>query len=120
MVGWEWLKDIRDRAERRYSKKVSVKRRKANRKVSCWSFTDVQAKIAYKTRLSGGVPIWVDADTSGQGCSLCGHAGRENRPNNGLLFVYAVIHSRPILWLQGTSVCERSSSGKTGQGRGDC
>ena len=89
MVGLEWLKDIRDRTERRHSKKASVKRRKANRKVSSWSFADVQAKTAYKTRLSGGVAIWVDADYTSQGCSICGHTGRENRPNHGLLFVCA-------------------------------
>ncbi len=89
MVGLEWLKDIRNRSERRHSKKVSVKRRKANRKVSSWSFAEVQAKTAYKTRLSGGVPIWVDADYTSQGCPICGHAGRENRPNHGLLFVCA-------------------------------
>lgn len=89
MVGLEWLKDIRDRTERRHSKKASVKQRKANRKVSSWSFADVQAKTAYKTRLSGGVPVWVDADYTSQACSVCGHTGRENRPNNGLLFVCA-------------------------------
>ena len=89
MVGLEWLKDIRDRTERRHSKKASVKRRKANRKVSSWSFAEVQAKTAYKTRLSGGVPIWVDADYTSQGCPVCGHVGRENRPNKGLLFVCA-------------------------------
>ena len=89
MVGLEWLKDIRNRTERRHSKNASVKRRKANRKVSSWSFADVQAKTAYKTRLSGGVPIWVDADYTSQGCSICGHTGKENRPNNGLLFVCA-------------------------------
>ena len=89
MVGFEWLKDIRNRTERRHSKKASVKRRKANRKVSRWSFADVQAKTAYKTRLSGGVPIWVDADYTSQGCPICGHVGRENRPNHGLLFVCA-------------------------------
>ena len=89
MVGLEWLKDIRDRTERRRSKKASAKRRKANRKVSSWSFADVQAKTAYKTRLSGGVPIWVDADYTSQTCSVCGHVGRENRPNKGLLFVCA-------------------------------
>ena len=89
MVGLEWLKDIRNRTERRHSKKASVKRRRANRKVSSWSFADVQAKTAYKTRLSDGVPIWVDADYTSQGCSICGHTGRENRPNKGLLFVCA-------------------------------
>jgi predicted transposase len=89
MVGLEWLKDIRGRTERRHSKKASVKRRKANRKVSGWSFADVQAKVAYKTRLSGGVPVWVDADYTSQACSVCGHVGRENRPHPGLLFVCA-------------------------------
>lgn len=54
--------------------------------LSSWSFADVQAKIAYKTRLSGGVPVWVDADYTSQGCPICGHAGRENRPHHGLLF----------------------------------
>ncbi len=89
MVGLEWLKDIRNRTERRHSKQASVKRRRTNRKVSSWRFADVQAKTAYKTRLSGGVPIWVDADYTSQGCSICGHTGKENRPNNGLLFVCA-------------------------------
>ena len=89
MVGLEWLKDIRNRTGRRHSKKASVKRRKVNRKVSSWRVADVQAKTAYKTRLSGGVPIWVDADYTSQGCPICGHVGRENRPNNGLLFVCA-------------------------------
>lgn len=49
----------------------------------------MQAKIAYKTRLADGVPIWVDADYTSQGCLACGHVGRENRPGNGLLFVCA-------------------------------
>jgi IS605 OrfB family transposase len=87
MVGMEWLKGIRDRTERRHSKKASAKQRKANRKVSGWSFADMQAKIAYKTRLAGGVPVWVDADYTSQMCSVCGHIGRENRPNHGLSFV---------------------------------
>jgi predicted transposase len=68
---------------------VGLEWRKANRHVSSWSFADVQAKIAYKTRLSGGVPVWVDADYTSQACSVCGHVGRENRPNHGLLFVCA-------------------------------
>jgi IS605 OrfB family transposase len=89
MVGMEWLKDIRSRIERRHSKTTSVKRRKSNRRVSSWSFADVQSKIAYKTRLSGGVPIWVDADYTSQTCPVCGHVGRENRPQQGLLFVCA-------------------------------
>ena len=86
MVGLEWLKDIRERTERRHSKNASVKRRKANRKVSSWSFADVQAKIAYKTRLLDGIPIWVDADYTSKGCPICGHSGDENRPHHGLLF----------------------------------
>ena len=89
MVGLEWLKDIRNRTERRRSKKASGKQRRANRKVSRWRFADVQAKTAYTTRLSGGVPIGVDADYTSQGCSMCGPTGKENRPNNGLLFVCA-------------------------------
>jgi len=89
MVGLEWLKDIRNRTERRHSKTASVKRRKSNSRVSSWSFADVQAKVAYKTRLSGGVAIWVDADYTSQTCSICGHVGRENRPHHGLLFACA-------------------------------
>jgi putative transposase len=87
MVGMEWLKGIRDRTERRHSKKASWKQRKANRRVSGWNFADIQTKTAYKTRLSGGVPIWVDADYTSQACSICGHIGRENRPHHGLLFL---------------------------------
>ncbi len=89
MVGMEWLKDIRNRTERRHSRKDSARRRKANRKVSSWGFADIQAKIAYKTRLSEGVPVWVDADYTSQGCPVCGHTGTENRPGKGLLFVCA-------------------------------
>jgi len=89
MVGMEWLKDIRDRTERKHSAKASTKQRRANRRASTWSFADVQAKIAYKTRLADGVPIWVDADYTSQGCPVCGHTGPENRPGKGLLFVCA-------------------------------
>jgi putative transposase len=89
MVGMEWLKDIRNRTERHRSKKASVKMRKSNRKVSSWNFADLQSKIAYKTRLLGGVPIWVDADYTSQTCPVCGHVERENRPRQGLLFVCA-------------------------------
>jgi IS605 OrfB family transposase len=89
MVGMEWLKDIRNRTERHHSKKASVKMRKSNLKVSSWNFADLQAKIAYKTRLLGGVPIWVDADYTSQTCPVCGHVERENRPRQGFLFVCA-------------------------------
>jgi IS605 OrfB family transposase len=89
MVGMEWLKDIRNRIERHHSKKASVKMRKFNRKMSTWNFADLQAKIAYKTRLLGGIPIWVDADYTSQTCPVCGHVERENRPRQGLLFVCA-------------------------------
>ena len=92
LVGLEWLKEIRTRTERRRQKTASVKQRRANRRVSSWSFADVQAKIAYKTRLAGGVVIWVDADYTSQGCPVCGHTGRENRPHKGLLFVCEQCH----------------------------
>ena len=60
-----------------------------SRKGSTWGFAKLQAKTAYKIRLPGGVPDWVDADSSSQRRPVCGHVGRENRPNNGLLFVCA-------------------------------
>jgi transposase len=90
----EWLKAIRHRTERRQSEKVSVKSRKG----STWSFAELQAKTVYKIRLSGGVPDWVDADSSSQRRPVCGHVGRENRPNKGLLFVASIvgIRSMPI------------------------
>ena len=87
MVGLEWLKDIRDRTERRHSGKASVKRRRSNRRVSSWNFAEIQSKTAYKTRLLCGVPIWVDADYTSQACPICGHVSRENRPHHGLLFI---------------------------------
>jgi len=117
MVGMEWLKAIRHRTERRQSEKVSVKSCKANRKGSTWGFAELQAKTAYKIRLSGGVPDWVDADSSSQRRPVCGHVGRENRPNKGLLFVCAhcgyTLHA-DLVAARNTSACERSSSGKTG------
>jgi hypothetical protein len=89
MVGLEGPKDIRHRSEHGHSKRAWVKRRQAKRKLSSWSFAGMQAKTAYKTRLSGGVAIWVDADYTGQGCPICGHSGRENRTHKGLLLACA-------------------------------
>ena len=86
MVGMEWLTGIRDRTERPHAKRATAKQRKANRKASRWGFAELQAKTTYKTRLAGGVPVWVDAEYTSQACPMCGHAGRENRPDNGLLF----------------------------------
>jgi len=104
----EWLKNIRERTERRPSKKASLRRGNANRRVNSWSFADIQTKTAYKTRLADGVLIWVDADYTSQGCPISGHTGRENRPNKGLLFVCA--HCSHTLLVRR----------KTGRGRGDC
>ena len=42
--------------------------------------------MKFQVSLVGGVPVWVDAEYTSQGCPICGHAGRENRPDNGLLF----------------------------------
>ncbi len=78
MVGLECLKDTR--TERRHSQKALTPQRRANRKVSTWGFAGVQTKIAYKTRLAGGVVIEVKPDYTSQGCPICGHIGRENRP----------------------------------------
>ncbi|HMA37799.1 MAG TPA: transposase [Chloroflexia bacterium] len=86
VIGLELLTHIRERTNRRRFKKASRKQRRANRQQATWSFAELQAQIAYKAALVGSVAVWVDADYTSQACPVCGHTGRENRPNGGLIF----------------------------------
>ena len=86
IIGVEDLTNIRQRNERRSSTKASTKRKRANRRVSQWSFAELQYFIAYKAPLHGSQVVKVDADYTSQQCPMCGHATKANRKNAGLLF----------------------------------
>ena len=87
LIGLEDLRNIRERMHRRKGKKASKKQRKANARLSKWSFAELHAFIAYKALLNTSMAIKVDANFTSQACPLCGHTSKTNRPNNGLMFV---------------------------------
>lgn len=87
VIGLENLKDIRTRTEGRSNPKASKKVRKARRRRSQWSFSELQTFIAYKASLNGSMAIQVDANYTSQMCIRCGHTSKANRPNSGLMFV---------------------------------
>jgi IS605 OrfB family transposase len=86
LIGLEDLKHIRERINRRSSKKSSTKQRKANRNQSLWSFAVLHGYIDYKSVLSGSLAVKVSAQLTSQCCPKCGHVSKENRPNKGLTF----------------------------------
>jgi len=87
LIGLEDLTHIRERTNRRHSKKASAKQRRANRRQATWSFAELQAQIAYKAALAGSVVVQVEADFTSQQCLRCGHRSKGNRPGQGLSFV---------------------------------
>ena len=92
LIGLEDLTHIRERTNRRRGKKASKKQRKANARQSKWTFAELHSMIAYKALRTGSMAIKVDANYTSQACPRCGHTGRENRPNKGLLFVCKNCH----------------------------
>ena len=82
----EELAHIRERTDRRSSRKASVKMRRANRVRSTWSFAALRAVVTYKAPLHGSVVAVVDPKFTSQQCPKCGHTGRENRPGGGEVF----------------------------------
>ncbi|MGL4883872.1 MAG: RNA-guided endonuclease InsQ/TnpB family protein, partial [Waterburya sp.] len=86
LIGLENLKHIRERTNRRSSKKASTKQRKANRNRSLWAFAELHSYCDYKSILSGSIAVKVPAQLTSQCCPKCGHVSRENRPNKGLTF----------------------------------
>lgn len=86
LIGMEDLVHLRSRVGRHTSKNASVKRRKANRRSSQWSYSELRGYVAYKAELSGGMVIAVDAYMTSQTCPRCGHVSKGNRPNNGVAF----------------------------------
>ena len=86
MIGLENLKHIRERTNRRHSKKASIKQRKANRNQSKWSFLQLHSYIDYKSILSNSLAVKVPAQLTSQCCPKCGHVSRQNRPDKGLTF----------------------------------
>jgi putative transposase len=54
---------------------------------SKWVFAELHAMIAPQALMYESMEITIDAHDSSQAYPRCGHTARENRPNNGLLFV---------------------------------
>lgn len=86
MIGVEDLTNIRQRTERRSSAKASPKRKRANRRMSQWSFAELHSFLAYKAPLYGSELVKVDAEYTSQQCPTCGHTSKANRKSAGLLF----------------------------------
>ncbi|MDJ0534514.1 MAG: transposase [Xenococcaceae cyanobacterium MO_207.B15] len=86
LIGLENLKHIRERTNRRSSKKASQKQRKANRNQSKWAFAELHGYIDYKSILSGSLAVKVPAQLTSQCSPKCGHVSKGNRPNKGLTF----------------------------------
>jgi IS605 OrfB family transposase len=86
LIGLENLKHIRERTNRRSSKKASAQQKQANRNQSKWSFGELHGYIDYKAILSGSLAVKVPAQLTSQCCPKCGHVSKENRPNKGLTF----------------------------------
>ncbi len=86
LIGLEHLTHIRERTNRRKNKKASTKQKRANSKQSRWAFAELQSFIEYKAKFANSIAVKVDADYSSQQCPCCGHTGKENRPDKGLIF----------------------------------
>ncbi len=96
LLGLEELTGIRERTKRRKRRRkkngkgtepVSPKARRANRRASQWAFAELHSLLAYKAALARSFAIKVEADYTSQTCPLCGYTSKQNRPNNGLLFI---------------------------------
>ena len=92
IIGLEQLTDIRERTKRRKGKRASKKQRRANRHASKWAFAELHGYIAYKALGSSSTAINVDAHYTSQACPMCGYTSKENRPDQGLLFVCQSCH----------------------------
>lgn len=86
LIGLENLKHIRERTNRKSSKKASRKQKKANRNQSKWSFAELHLYVDYKAILSNSLAVKVPAQLTSQYCPKCGHVSKESRPNKGLIF----------------------------------
>ncbi len=86
LIGLENLKHIRERTNRRSSKKASSKQRKANRNQSLWAFAELHSYCDYKAILSGSLAVKIPAQLTSQCCPKCGHVSKQNRPYKGLIF----------------------------------
>jgi putative transposase len=95
LIGMEDLTGIREdkprRKHRRRGKKLLAttrRQRRANAHTSRWAFAELQQMIAYKSTLScSSFAVRVDADYTSKACPMCGVIDKQNRPDNGLLFI---------------------------------
>ncbi len=86
LIGLEDLAHIRDRTNRRTSKKASKKQKQARGNQSRWAFAELASFVDYKSVLISSLATKVDAYKTSQQCTRCGHSCKENRPKHGLLF----------------------------------
>ncbi len=111
MIGIENLTDIRQRTERQSSTQASAKRKRANRRVSQWSFAELHGFLDYKAPLYGSLVVKVDADYTSQQCPMCGHTTKANRKHGSLLFECGKCHYKLHADLVGArNVCMRTLS----------
>ena len=87
LIGLEDLKYIRERIDRRSSKKASRKQKLNNRNQASWSFAELHGYLDYKAVLSDSLAVKVPAQYTSQCCPKCGHTSKQNRPNKGLMFI---------------------------------
>ena len=92
LIGLEQLTGIRERTKRCKGRRASKKQRRANCHACKWAFAELHSYIAYKAALAGSIAIKVDAHYTSQACPMCGYTSKENRPDNGLLFVCQRCH----------------------------
>ncbi|MFF0309535.1 RNA-guided endonuclease InsQ/TnpB family protein [Streptosporangium sp. NPDC004379] len=71
-IALEDLQGIRDRVRLRRPQRVTL---------HSWSFHQLGGFIAYKAARSGVAVMHVDPVYTSQGCSVCGHTDRRNRPD---------------------------------------
>ncbi|MFU8872757.1 RNA-guided endonuclease InsQ/TnpB family protein [Micromonospora sp. SL4-19] len=71
-IALENLTGIRDRVRLRRPQRVTL---------HSWAFHQLGQFIAYKAARAGVALVRVDPAYTSQGCSACGHASRQNRPN---------------------------------------
>jgi len=71
------------------------KAKEARRQVEQWPFRQFQFNVSYKSELYHGIKVaYVSPAYTSKTCPVCGHVGKENRPNNGEQFFCQNCHFR--------------------------
>jgi IS605 OrfB family transposase len=88
LIGLENLTHIRERTQpKKKGKKASKKQKRANRNKTKWAFAELHSYIDYKAVLNRSLATKVEAHYTSQMCTCCGYTSKENRPDQGLMFI---------------------------------